>query len=219
MTRIIQGVFDFQKKVFGPMQNLFEELHAGQQPQALFITCSDSRIDPNLLTQTNPGELFVLRNAGNLVPPFGSSNSGEAATVEYAVRHLRVRDLILCGHSQCGAMQGLLAPDAVAAMPGVSEWLGNAAGAVERAKQLHPEGPPENLLMSVIEQNVLLQIEHLQSYPEVREEAANGKLRIHAWIYHFETGEVTAYDAAQQKFVPLSSSPREKLLVPMNESE
>src|SRR5271163_844790 len=123
MTRIIQGVFDFQRKVFGPMQELFEELHSGQQPQALFITCSDSRIDPNLQTQTNPRELFVLRNAGNLVPPFGSSSSGEAATIEYAVRHLRVRDIILCGHSQCGAMQGLIAPGAVAEMQGVSEWL------------------------------------------------------------------------------------------------
>ena len=96
-------------------------------------------------------------------------------------------------------------------MPGVSEWLGNASEAVERAKQLSPDAAPADLLTSVIEQNVLLQIEHLQSYPEVREKLASGKLRMHAWIYHFETGEVTAYDAAQQRFVPLSSSPRRKI--------
>jgi len=218
MTRIIQGVFDFQRKVFGPMQGLFEDLHGGQQPLALFITCSDSRIDPNLLTQTEPGELFVLRNAGNIVPPFGSATSGEAATIEYAVRHLRVRDIILCGHSQCGAMQGVLAPTAVADMQGVSEWLRNADAALERARGLEPPPTPEQILPRVIEQNVLLQVEHLQTYPEVREAAAAGKLRLHGWLYHFETGEVTAYDASSQRFVPLANAPRQKLLAPLNES-
>jgi carbonic anhydrase len=219
MTRIIQGVVDFQKKVFGPMQGLFEDLQGGQQPLALFITCSDSRIDPNLLTQTEPGQLFVLRNAGNLVPPFGSATSGEAATIEYAVRHLRVRDIILCGHSQCGAMQGLLAPGAVAEMQGVSEWLRIAEPALDRAKAGAPDAAPEQLLTAVIEQNVLLQIEHLQTYPEVREAATAGKLRMHAWLYQFENGEVLAYDASQQRFVPLSSAPRDKLLIPMSETD
>src|SRR3954470_19210041 len=107
-TQLIKGVDKFRQKVFGTQEELFRELGKGQKPLALFITCSDSRIDPNLLTQTEPGELFVLRNAGNLVPPHGAPPNGEEATVEYAVAHLKVRDVILCGHARCGAVQGLL---------------------------------------------------------------------------------------------------------------
>src|SRR5215470_17477677 len=126
MTRIIQGVLDFQRRVFGGKRSLFQQLGKGQKPLALFITCSDSRISPNLLTQTEPGELFILRNAGNLVPPHGAPANGEAATIEYAVAHLHVRDVILCGHSKCGAMAGLLQPQAVASMPAVAGWLEHA---------------------------------------------------------------------------------------------
>jgi carbonic anhydrase len=215
MTRIIQGVFNFQQRVFGAKRGLFEQLQAGQRPLALFITCSDSRINPNLLTQTEPGELFVLRNAGNLIPPEGSPPSGERATIEYAVRHLHVRDLILCGHSQCGAMQGVISPGAVASMPAVADWLHFADGSFERAKERAPSAAGPDLLQAVIEQNVLLQIEHLQSFPAVQEAAAAGRLRLHAWVYVFESGEVTVYDPGRQRFVPLSESPRQKLLVPM----
>ena len=133
MTRIIKGVFDFQQRVFGAKRGLFEQLHSGQRPLALFITCADSRINPNLLTQTEPGELFVFRNAGNLVPPDGSPASGERATIDYAVQHLHVRDIILCGHSQCGAMQGLVTPEAVASMPAVADWLQSGGRGVARA--------------------------------------------------------------------------------------
>jgi carbonic anhydrase len=215
MTRIIQGVFNFQQRVFGAKRDLFEQLHSGQRPLALFITCSDSRINPNLLTQTEPGELFVLRNAGNLVPPDGSPTSGERATIDYAVQHLHVRDIILCGHSQCGAMQGVVNPAAVAAMPAVADWLRFGASSVERAKQRRPSATGEAFLQAVIEQNVLMQVEHLQTFPAVQEAAAAGHLRLHAWVYLFETGEVIAYDPRQERFVPLSESPRQKLLVPM----
>ena len=215
MTRIIQGVFSFQQRVFGLKRNLFEQLHDGQRPLALFITCADSRINPNLLTQTEPGELFVLRNAGNLVPPAGAPSSGERATIEYAVQHLHVRDIILCGHSQCGAMQGLIHPEAVAPMPAVADWLQLAQGSVERARQRAPDVTGDLFLQAVIEQNVLLQIEHVQTFPAVQEAAAAGHLRLHAWVYLFESGEVIAYDAQRERFVPLGESPRQKLLVPM----
>ena len=177
MTRIIQGVFNFQRRVFGQKRDLFEQLHGGQRPLALFITCSDSRINPNLLTQTEPGELFVLRNAGNLVPPEGSPPSGEACTVEYAVHHLHIRDVILCGHSECGAMQGLIHPQATADMPAVTNWLALAGPVVERAKARVPQPAGAALLTAVIEENVLVQMEHLQTYPAVREAAAAGQLR------------------------------------------
>ena len=215
MTRIIQGVFDFQQRVFGSKRKLFERLHGGQRPLALFITCADSRINPNLLTQTEPGELFVLRNAGNIVPPQGSPISGEQATIEYAVQHLHVRDIILCGHSQCGAMQGLLTPEAVSLMPAVAGWLGLASASVQRARSRVPSASGDSLLQTVIEQNVLLQVEHLQTYPCVQEAAAAGRLRLHAWTYLFESGEVIVYDPSRERFVPLADSPRQKLLVPM----
>src|SRR3954470_2433402 len=113
-TQLIKGVDKFRQKVFGTQEELFRELGKGQSPLALFITCSDSRIDPNLLTQTEPGELFVLRNAGNIVPPHGTAPGGEAATIEFAVLQLGIKAIVVCGHSRCGAMKGLLAPEALA---------------------------------------------------------------------------------------------------------
>ena len=126
MQKLIQGIHQFQAKNFVPMQGLFEQLAKGQNPETLFITCSDSRIDPNLLTQAKPGDLFILRNAGNIVPPHGAGNGGEAATIEFAVAALGVKDIIICGHSHCGAMQGLLQPEQVASLAAVSSWLSHA---------------------------------------------------------------------------------------------
>ena len=128
MQKLVDGIHKFQKDVFATQTRFFERLADGQKPLALFITCSDSRIDPSMLTQTKPGELFIMRNAGNIVPPYGASSCGEAATIEYAVAVLGVRDIVVCGHSHCGAMTGLLHPDSLAelplvrcALPGVAE--------------------------------------------------------------------------------------------------
>ena len=119
MQKLVNGIHEFQEKYFTSHKSLFERLAQGQQPLALFITCSDSRIDPNLLTQTQPGELFIMRNAGNIVPPYGAVLGGEAATIEYALSVLKVNDIIVCGHSHCGAMNGLLHPDQVSELPAV----------------------------------------------------------------------------------------------------
>lgn len=116
MQKLIEGIHQFQRESFLPLQGLFEQLARGQQPETLFITCSDSRIDPNLLTQSKPGDLFILRNAGNIIPPHGAGNGGEAATIEFAAGALAVRDIIVCGHSHCGAMKGLLQPEQVASL-------------------------------------------------------------------------------------------------------
>src|ERR1700733_377828 len=128
-TRLIEGVGEFQKHIFGAKEELFRQLGKGQSPGVLFITCSDSRIDPNLLTLTDPGDLFVLRNAGNLIPPAGGPTPcGELATIEYAVIALKVRDIIICGHSKCGAINALLSPKSLEPLPAVRDWLGFSAG-------------------------------------------------------------------------------------------
>lgn len=126
MEKLIRGIHEFQSTHFSPQRELFQRLAGGQRPDALFITCSDSRIDPSLLTQTKPGELFILRNAGNIVPPYGAANGGEGATIEYAIRALGIRDIIVCGHTHCGAMQGLLQPEALEDLPAVRSWLSHA---------------------------------------------------------------------------------------------
>jgi carbonic anhydrase len=205
-SRIIKGIQHFQQHLFGPRQSLFRRLATGQSPLALFITCSDSRINPNLLTQTEPGELFILRTAGNLIPPCGSPPSGEEATIEYALKQLHIHDVILCGHSQCGAMQGLLSPEALGDMPAVARWLGHARDILPVVKAAGEDLSPAELLQLAVERNVLLQMEHLKSYPFVAEFLAAGRLRLHGWVYHLATGEVTIHDPNQRRFVPLAEA-------------
>src|SRR3974390_1919087 len=126
MQKLIRGIHRFRTEDFRPLQGLFEQLAKGQNPETLFITCSDSRIDPNLLTRSKPGDLFILRNAGNIVPPRGSASGGEAATIEFAVAALGVKDIIICGHSHCGAMKALLQPESIELLPDVAHWLRHA---------------------------------------------------------------------------------------------
>lgn len=215
MTRIIQGVFGFQKKVFAEKEELFQKLGKGQSPLALFITCSDSRINPNLLTQTEPGELFILRNAGNLVPPHNQYSGAEEATVEYAIKHLGIRDIILCGHSKCGAMNGLiqsvmgLSNDNI--MPAVSKWLNYATPIADDIRSKLNELSGDKLLNFTIEKNVLQQVEHLKTFPCVRDALEKNQLRVHSWVYQLETGEVLGFDPESKSFVSLDKVKRQKL--------
>lgn len=204
MQKLIQGIHQFQREDFLPLQGLFEQLAKGQNPETLFITCSDSRIDPNLLTRSRPGDLFILRNAGNIVPPHGASNSGEAATIEYAVAALGVKDIILCGHSHCGAMKGLLQPEQVASLPAVSSWLSHAETTRRIIRDNYGYLDGERLLTATVEENVLVQLEHLRTHPAVASRLVRGDLHLHAWVYKIETGEVFAYEAATGQFVPLA---------------
>jgi carbonic anhydrase len=212
MTRLIQGVLQFQRRIFGTKQSLFGRLAKGQSPPTLFITCSDSRINPNLLTQTEPGDLFILRNAGNLVPAHGSPPNGEAATIEYAVAHLKVRDIVLCGHAHCGAVNGLLALDSLASMPSVVQWLAHAREVLDRLPPVGPGLTAEQRANLAVETNVLVQMEHLRGHPPVRAALDAGALRLHGWVYDFETGYVSTYDPLTGRFVPLSEALRRKWL-------
>jgi carbonic anhydrase len=204
VQKLIRGIHQFQEQGFRPLQDLFEQLARGQQPETLLITCSDSRIDPALLTQSRPGDLFILRNAGNIVPPHGPHGSGEAATIEFAVGALGVRDIIICGHSHCGAMQALLEPNSVASFPTVSAWLVHAEATrrIIRDNYGHLEG--ERLLTATAEENVLVQLENLRTLPSVASRLARGDLHLHGWVYKIETGEVFAFDSESGQFVPLA---------------
>jgi carbonic anhydrase len=204
MQKLIHGIHHFQQGHFRPLQGLFEQLARGQSPETLFITCSDSRIDPSLLTQSQPGELFILRNAGNIVPPHGAANGGEAATIEFAVAGLGVKDIIVCGHSHCGAMQGLLSPEAVRSLPAGAAGLSHAATTerIIRDNYGHLEG--QQLLTATVEENVLVQLENLRTLPAVASRLVRGDLHLHGWVYKIETGEVFAFDSTQGQYVPVA---------------
>lgn len=210
MTRLIQGVRDFQRRIFSGKRELFEQLGGGQRPLALFITCSDSRIIPDMLAQTEPGELFVLRNAGNIVPAHRAGSGGEAATIEYAVRQLKIREIFVCGHSHCGAMHGLLAPEALTQLPDVRGWLAHAQDALAKAPPVDGE-TSEQRLRRLIEQNVLVQLEHVKTHPAVSEALAARTMRLHGWVYSFENGNVDIYDPLVGRFVPVDQHFRSKM--------
>lgn len=205
MQKLIQGLHEFQRNVFD--REFFERLAKGQSPETLFITCSDSRINPNLITQTEPGDLFIIRNAGNIVPPHGPAVGGEAATIEYAVSALKVRDVIVCGHSHCGAMQALIRPDDLKGLPAVAQWLGHAEATRRIMMENYRDLTGSALLSATVQENVLVQIENLRTQPAVAAALAAGTLRLHGWVFKIETGQVFAFDPDQRQFLPIKDAP------------
>ena len=199
MREIVQGVIRFQQEQQPAKQALFDELAGAQSPDTLLVTCADSRIDPGLITQTAPGDLFVCRNAGNIVPPLPDYSGDIAASVEFGVAALGVKHIIVMGHTDCGAMKGAMNREAVASLPKVYEWLGYACEAAEATT----EGD-ENPLLAVTEANVLLQLKHLLTHPAVAGGLESGQLDLHGWVYHIGTGEVTCHNAATSQFVPMA---------------
>lgn len=207
MDRIVAGVQRFKQGAFAKDKDLFESLAAGQSPRALFITCSDSRIDPNLVTQTMPGELFILRTAGNIVPPYGSVRGGEAATIEYAIRALKISSIIVCGHSHCGAMGGLLNLEGLAGLPAVAAYLEHAEATRQIVLENYADEKDEAKRVSLaVEHNVLVQLESLRTHPAVAAALGRGHVELHGWVYKFETGEVYAYSAEKGEFALLDSA-------------
>ncbi|MCA9013950.1 MAG: carbonic anhydrase [Planctomycetaceae bacterium] len=204
MQKLVDGIHEFQRNYFSQDQKLFETLIEGQNPLALFITCSDSRINPNYLTQTKPGELFIQRTAGNIVPPYGAVYGGEAATIEYAVSALKVKDIIVCGHSHCGAMCGLLDPSLVEKMPAVKAYLQHAESTrrIVDENYAHLAEADKRLILTV-QENVLVQIENLKTHPAVAAAVSRGELKLHGWVYKVETGEVFNFHPDEGQFLPI----------------
>jgi carbonic anhydrase len=203
--RLLAGVRRFQAHVYPEREAAYRQVMSeGQKPHALFITCADSRIDPELITQSGPGEIFVSRNIGNLVPAYGEMLGGVSAIIEYAVAALRVSQVVVCGHSDCGAMIGLLHPEKVAKFPIVKSWLRNAEAALSIVQTL--KGPQEEhaALEDLIEQNVLLQIQHLRTHPSVAGRIADGSLGLNGWVYDIAHGSVSVYDEGERKFFPVA---------------
>jgi carbonic anhydrase len=199
VEKLLGGISRFQKDVYPEHQDLFEQLAVGQRPDALFITCADSRIDPCLLTQTKPGDLFICRVIGNIVPPYPDAIGGVSATLEYAVGVLRVPEIIVCGHTDCGVMRGALNPDGLAAFPTVQAWLSYA-----RVERREPN-PTAATLLAFAEDNVVAQLKNLRTHPTVAARLAEGDLALHGWVYHIGAGDVTAYDEVSGKFLPIRS--------------
>ena len=207
MQKLVDGIHQFQSNIFSSKQRLFEGLVDGQHPLALFITCSDSRINPHLLTQTEPGELFILRNAGNIVPPYGAVEGGEAATIEYAVSVLGVKDIVICGHSHCGAMGSLLDQQQLAKLPAVRSWLCHAESTQRIIEENYGHITDDDArLTATVEENVLVQLEHLRTHPSVAAALGRQALNLHGWVYKFETGQVFGYRPQEGQFVPIEGT-------------
>ncbi len=202
--KLAEGIQRFRKDAFKNLQMTFASLANDQKPEALFITCSDSRIDPNLITDTDPGEIFVLRNAGNIVPPHGVPSS-EEATIEFAVTKLKVKDIIICGHSDCGAMKGVLHPEALGALPAVAAFLTHAEATRRIVQDQCGNLNDAQKLDAAVRANVLVQLENLRTHPAVASRLARGDLNLHGWVYSIQSGEIAAYDSEQGQFVPIAA--------------
>jgi carbonic anhydrase len=175
-----------------------------QTPLALFVACADSRIDPEKITQSGPGDLFVLRNIGNMVPAYGEMLGGVSAVVEYAVSALKVKHIVVCGHTDCGAMAALIHPEAMAGMPAVKNWMNNAAAALSVAKSLAAtDEKPSVLKRRLTEENVLLQLQHLRTHPSVAGAMAREELTMSGWVYDIGKGEVRVSEDGGRVFRPV----------------
>jgi carbonic anhydrase len=204
MNELIGRVFGFEKQVFANQSDLYAKLAAdGQFPKALMISCADSRIVPEYIVQAAPGDLFVCRNAGNIVPPFSTQNGGVTSTVEYAVMVLGIRDIIVCGHSDCGAMKALTKPGSTDSMPNVAAWLRHAATAVKVVEDGYPHVHGGERVRALSLENVVAQLTNLRTHPSVASAIARGEMSLHGWFVDIHAGQILALDGASGRFMPI----------------
>jgi carbonic anhydrase len=204
-SKLINGLEQFYSTIYQERKELYQRTALeGQTPHALFITCADSRIDPEMLTQSGPGDIFVLRNIGNMVPAYGEMLGGVSAVIEYAVVGLKVDHIVICGHSDCGAIKGLLNPDSVSTMPTVRSWLRNGEAALAAAEARSGGQSPQGAAAfnDLIKANVLLQLRHLETHPSVARRLTEGSLILSGWLYEIALGTVQIYDKEKDGFLP-----------------
>lgn len=206
MEHIIDGVLRFQRDVYPKREALFHELALGQSPAAMFIACSDSRIVPEFVTQQGPGSLFVVRNAGNIVPPHSNAPGGVTASIEYAIAVLGIPDVVICGHSGCGAMTAILrGGQQLEQLPAVARWLHYADAARDALNASCPQASEEDRLNALIRENVIAQLDNLLTHPVVADAVREKHLRLHGWVYDISSGNVEIYDRQKRQFVPIET--------------
>lgn len=208
MQKLVQGVHAFQSEYFSKHKKLFKKLSEGQNPETLFITCSDSRVVPHLITDTQPGDLFIVRNIGNVVPKV-TLPGGTAAAVEYAVEVLGVQNIVVCGHTLCGAMRALLEPETMDKLPFVKKWVDQTENVrkIVRDRYAHLEG--NELLTAAVEENVLVQLEHLREFSFVADRLKKDTLHVAGWVFKIETGQVFEFEPEVGQFLAIGSDRRE----------
>jgi len=203
MEKLYKGIHTFGEAYFKKEEDFFRRLSEGQEPEVLFITCSDSRVDPNLVTQSRPGELFIVRNVGNIVPPYEAikDKNSVAAAIEFAVISLKVKDIIICGHSNCGAMKALLLDEKeFTQMPHLREWLELAMPVRQIVEKFYPQASIESCEEILEEENILMQLRNIQTYPFVIQALEAGSLHLHGWFYDIRTGNIRAYNPGKDMF-------------------
>jgi carbonic anhydrase len=223
MRKLISGIVEFRERQLPKYVERFRDLALAQAPDTLMITCSDSRVVPDLLASTHPGDLFTMRNVGNLVPPATAEgvsigDVSEASAIEYAVLVLKVANIVVCGHSECGAMKAALAPNAKPGAPNLEKWLHHASTAAFR---LEHEGALDDALQphdQLSQLNVLVQIEHLMSYPIVRVQVAAGTLHLSGWWFDIATGDMYSYERASRSFEVIDRQVAERLIARLGEA-
>ena len=206
MDNLIEGHRRFHRDIFPHKKAQFRLLAESQSPQYLFITCSDSRIVPDLILQTGPGDLFITRNAGNVIPVSSGDVDGVTATIEYAVEVLKVKHAILCGHSDCGALKAALNRNGLESLPKASRWLHHVEGAFSHRQPPRPEEGEHAELASIIRGNVIAQLANLRAQPSIARALAHHQIQVHGWYYDILTGQIERYDEQDRKFRPLLES-------------
>ena len=208
MDHIIDGVLRFQREVYPNRKALYQQLSIAQAPEAMFIGCADSRVVPEMLTQQGPGGLFVVRNAGNIIPSYGPEPGGVTASIEYAVSVLGVPDIVVCGHSGCGAMTALLSgAEKLKQLPAVAKWLHYADAARDAVAEPRTFESDQARLDALVHENVLAQLDNLLTHPVVAQAIDARQLRLHGWVFDIANGAVEIYDAQAASFVPIGSAP------------
>jgi carbonic anhydrase len=211
MQQLLDGVHRFHQQEFGKYRSIFRRLsREGQKPHTLFITCADSRVVAELITQSKPGDLFVIKNIGNIVPPPDpESNSSTGAGIEFAVDVLGVSDIVVCGHSQCGAIAALMDPTPAAdALPHLKNWISLAEPVRKLINHEYKHlNDPIARIRAAEEENVLFSAEQLKSYPTVAKRLEEGTLRLHAWFFKIDTADLFAFDPDQRQFLPITAPP------------
>jgi carbonic anhydrase len=206
MRHLLEGYHRFRRDIFPQMKDHFHLLAELQKPDVLFITCADSRVVPDLILQTEPGDLFLCRTVGNIVPPHGQLPGGVSSTVEYAVEVLHVHHIIVCGHSDCGAMKAVMEPPNLSRLPLTAKWLSFAEPAWRHLDPGVDRNDARGLHTALIHANVIAQVENLKTHPEVASGIARGTLQVHGWYYDILTGAIDGYDEQGRKFVPLGGA-------------